>query len=313
MLNNSNKNLAPICLFVYNRPWHLRRTLESLEDNYLADESKLFIFSDGPKENIKNNDMKKIEEVRKIVKEKKWCREVTVKEYEKNQGLADSIVSGVTEIVNKFGKVIVLEDDLVLSRGFLKYMNDALDLYENENRVMHISGYMYPIQKNMPETFFFNVTSCWGWGTWQRSWKLFNNDTEELIKNFKSKKDIKSFNLDNSYNWHSHLMANQKGELKTWAIKWYASVFQLNGFCLHPGKTLVRNIGNDESGEHCGANNDYLEQEITEKISVKRIPVEKNLEALDIIKKFLLQQKPENRFKFYLCDFSSRIWKFIAQ
>ena len=149
--------LAPIVLFVYDRPWHTNQMLDSLAANKLADQSVLYIYSDGPKENSTIEQLKRINDVRELIRERKWCKEVNIVESKKNKGLANSIVDGVTEIVNRYGKIIVLEDDLVLSKGFLKYMNDSLSFYQNNNEVMHISGYMEPVNSNLPETFFLIV------------------------------------------------------------------------------------------------------------------------------------------------------------
>ena len=183
-------NLAPIVLFVYNRPWHTLQTLEALRKNALASESILYIFADGPKPFADESAMHKINETRECIKKKQWCKEVIIYEREINLGLADSIINGVTEIVNKHGKIIVLEDDIVTSKGFLKYMNDALDIYELEEKVMHISGYMFPVKKKLPKTFFYKPTTCWGWATWSRSWKYFKKDAKSQI-------DI----LDNTKSW----------------------------------------------------------------------------------------------------------------
>ena len=137
--------LAPIIVFAYNRPYHLRQTLEALSENDLSDQSNLIIFCDGPKNNASPEQLEAIKEVRSIAHAKKWCKKVIVEESEYNKGLADSIVNGVSSVVEEYGRVIVLEDDIVTSRGFLKYMNDALELYEHDDQVMHISGYMYPL------------------------------------------------------------------------------------------------------------------------------------------------------------------------
>lgn len=245
-------DLAPVVLFVYNRPWHTRQTLEALEKNELSSKSMLYVYCDGPKENASQEDLIKIRKVRDIVKEKSWCGQVKIIERSKNMGLADSIISGVSEVINKHGKVIVLEDDIVTSSAFLNYLNDALEYYKDEERVMHISAYLPPIDNNLPDFFFFNQTSCWGWGTWQKKWSYFENDPKYLLSKIIHTKRIKEFNMENSYTFSSHLEANINGSLKTWAIKWHASVFIKNGLCLHPKKSYVRNIGFDNSGENCG-------------------------------------------------------------
>ena len=265
-----NLTLAPIVLFVYNRPWHTQQTLEALSKNELANHSELFIYSDGPKEAASADDFQKINEVRELIKEKNWCRSVQIIESRINKGLADSIIEGVTKIVKEYGRIIVLEDDIVTSKGFLRYMNDALELYKNEEKVMHISGYIPPIsEKGLPDTFFYNQTSCWGWGTWNDSWVNFKISAIDLKEELDKRTSISHFNIDGSYDFYSDLIKNISGEMKTWAIKWHTSVYLKNGLCLHPKKSLAQNIGFDSSGIHCGKSDKY-NTEVSRHIFVKK-------------------------------------------
>ena len=185
-------SLAPIVLFVYNRPQHTLKTLEALMQNELAEMSELFIFCDGPKADATKQDQVRINEVRELVKKKNWCKKVIIRESHANKGLADSIVAGVTEIVNRYGKIIVLEDDIVTSKGFLKYMNEALNLYEDEPKVMQISGFMVPSKVELDETGFFRCPASWGWGTWSLSWKRCSNtNPKDLLRGIACKKFAK--------------------------------------------------------------------------------------------------------------------------
>ena len=193
-------SLAPIVLFVYNRPQHTLKTLEALMQNELAEMSELFIYCDGPKPNATKADLDKIDAVHTIILKKQWCKKVSIKKAEVNKGLADSIVEGVTEIVNKYGKIIVLEDDIVTSKGFLRYMNEALDLYENEPKVMQISGFMVPSKVGLEQTGLFRCPASWGWATWNSSWKYYNHNTSELVSKI-TKEDINTFNLDDNYHY----------------------------------------------------------------------------------------------------------------
>lgn len=279
-------NLAPIVLFVYNRPWHTKQTLEALAKNELADESILYIFADGAKENATPEQLQKIQEVRQVILSKQWCKEVHIEEKEKNWGLADSIVDGVTRIVNQYGKIIVLEDDIVTAKGFLKYMNDALILYENEGKVMHISGYMFPIKSKLPDTFFLYQTSSWGWATWARAWKNLEINDSLILSKIKQKNLVDKFNIDNTYNYVQFLENNISKINKTWAIKWYGNVFLQNGLCLFPSQSLVRNIGFDGSGENCGETNDVLLNQIFEKeyVDITKQKLVINNEALKQVK-----------------------------
>ena len=243
---------APVILFVYNRPWHTRQTIEALQKNELASESELFIFSDGAK-NVE--DENNVREVRNYLKSIREFKRVEVIQRDRNWGLANNIIDGVTKIVNNYGKIIVLEDDIVTSPYFLKFMNDALEFYEDKEKVMHISGYMFPINtEELPDTFFLKPTSCWGWATWSRAWKHFERNPEKQIKAL-TRKQRKDFNLNNSYDYWQQVESNYKGKLYTWAIFWYLSVYLCSGLSLHPKESFVKNIGHDGEGTHCGKTN----------------------------------------------------------
>jgi hypothetical protein len=151
----------------------------------------------------------------------------------------------------------VVEDDLYLSPYFLKYMNTALDTYEKYDEVMHIAGYMFPVRGKLPETFFYRATSCWGWGTWKRAWDKFEPDAPTLLAGFKNRKKRWEFNIQGSMKYYRMLILQAIGMSDSWAIRWYASVFLNNGLCLHPGKSLVNNIGHDDSGMHCDCTGVY--------------------------------------------------------
>lgn len=243
--------LAPIVLFVYNRPWHTRQTVEALQKNDLAKDSDLFIYSDAAKDESTRNS---VDEVRSYIEDIDGFKSITIIKREKNWGLAKSIIDGVTNIVNRYDKIIVLEDDLVTSKYFLKFMNKALEFYEDKKRVWHISGYTPPFdKKNITKHFFIYPTSCWGWGTWSKNWSFFKKDSKYFMKNFDRNK-IYDFNIKGSYPYYSHIVLNHKNKIDTWAIFWYASVFLHNGLSLHPINSYVQNIGFDKSGTHCGEN-----------------------------------------------------------
>lgn len=260
-MSKSKNVMVPIVLFVYNRPWHARQTIEALQKNTLAKESELFIYSDGPKNEKAEA---KVRQVRDYIKTIEGFQKVTIVEREKNFGLAANTTDGVTSIINNHGRVIVLEDDLITSPYFLTFMNEALDFYENEEKVMHISGYMFPIDtEGLPEAAFHRATCSWGWGTWKRAWSLFEYDVEKIMKSF-TPQMIKSFNLNGYYNFWSQIVGNKKNLIKTWAIFWYATVFLNGGLTLYPITSMVRNIGMDSSGEHCGTS-DQFDVQLTQK------------------------------------------------
>ena len=245
--------LSPIVLFAYNRPHYLLETLQSLQSNAEAKESKLFIYCDGPKPDCTEAALSQVNEVRAIAKSEKWCGEVEVIISPVNKGLAPSIIEGVTAIVNKYGKVIVLEDDLVVSEYYLKYMNEALIKYEHHDKVASITGYSFPIEQpkgsDFKETFFIKITSSLGWGVWKRSWSIFNGDAVFLLNEIKSKKLKYEFNLGNTYPYFRMMKHAISGKVSSWGIRWYASVFLNNKLTLFPSYSLVNHIGND-GGTH---------------------------------------------------------------
>jgi hypothetical protein len=243
-------NLAPIAFFAYKRPEHTKRSLESLAKNHGAESSELFVFCDGIK---KPEDSKAIQQVRDVVRSQQWCGQVHIIEREQNMGLAKSVIHGVTDLCSKYGKVIVLEDDLILSPFFLEYMNQSLDLYETESKVIQVSGYMFPVKlASDNDAIFLPFTTSWGWATWERAWKYFDPDISgyNLLKN--NKKLQYKFNLNNSCHFFEMLEGQINGSIDSWAIRWYLSTFIIDGVTLYPIRTLVKNIGFDGSGTHCG-------------------------------------------------------------
>ena len=244
---------APIVLFIYNRPSHTRQTLEALSANTLADQSDLYVFADGPKDNTTSETLEKIRQTRQVAHSRQWCKSVTVIESDKNKGLAASIISGVTEICKKYGKVIVLEDDIVTGKYFLEFMNAALDKYQDEKNVWHITGWRDPVKNvKQGDSYFYPTMDCWSWATWADRWQYFKKDVSYYQNVFTNKMKF-HFNIEGSEpgNWNQ-IEDNASGKINTWAIFWYATLFLKNGLCLAPTKSLVRNIGLDNSGVHCG-------------------------------------------------------------
>jgi len=243
-------DLAPIVLFVYNRPEHTRRTVEALRANCLAPQSRLFVFADGPK-----NDGARpaVDEVRRYVASIDGFASVEVTASDGNHGLAASVIAGVTRIVEEFGRVIVLEDDMVTVPYFLDYMNEGLDLYQDDEDVATIQGHIYPLNLHpLPQSYFLPSLGCWGWGTWLRAWKDFEPDGALLLKRIRSAQLSRRFDLDGSYPYTRLLELQVMGRVDSWAIRWYATNFLLDRKGLHPSKSLVENIGLDGSGVHCG-------------------------------------------------------------
>jgi len=282
------QNLAPVALFVYNRPEHTRRTLAYLQKNLLADESRLFIFSDAAKT---GEDKAKVEQVRQLINEATGFKSVKIIARENNLGLANSIISGVTQLVNEYGKVIVFEDDLLSSPYTLQYFNEALTRYANVEKVMHIGAYMYKLaNKALPQTFFFRAATSWGWATWARAWNNFEPDVNVLLKQF-DKKKIDQFSIEGTMNFWKQLEGFKAGKNDSWAIRWYASIFLKGGLTLNPSVSLIHNIGNDGSGVHSNKENMYHVK--TAQAPVKQFPetIKEDLQAYEAIKNFLKRRK----------------------
>jgi hypothetical protein len=250
-------HLAPIALFVYNRPWHTQQTIEALQKNELSSSSRLFVFSDGPKN---EQDAGKVQEVRDYINSIQGFKDQQIIEREANWGLADNIIDGVTRVINEYGRIIVLEDDLVTSPYFLRFMNEALEWYKNEKNVWHISGWNYPIDpEGIQDIFLWRVMNCWGWATWSDRWQYFNRDPEKLVNEF-SKDEIKHFNLDGAHNFWNQIKDNVEGRIRTWGVFWYATIFKNYGLCLNPSQSLVQNIGYDGSGTNCGTSKSSVDK-----------------------------------------------------
>jgi hypothetical protein len=241
-------DLAPIVLFVYNRVEHTHQTVEALLDNELAKQSELFVFSDAAKTKEHESG---VFEVRRNINSIVGFKSITIIERESNYGLAKSIIDGVTEVIKQYGKVIVLEDDMVTSPYFLTYMNEALVKYANNEKVACIHGYTYPVSKVLPDSFFLRGADCWGWATWERGWNCFNSDGKYLLNELRRKNLINQFDFNGAYPFSKMLEEQVNGDNDSWAIRWYASAFLDNKLTLYPGRSLVNNIGNDDSGTHC--------------------------------------------------------------
>lgn len=251
-----NGDLAPVILFVYNRPEHTRKTLEALNRNQYADRSILYVFADGPKNDAGADDLNLIERTRDVIRDGKWCKEVNLICREKNMNLEDNIIDGIGEVINRHGKAIILEDDLITSPYFLKYCNDGLIMYENYKQIYSINGFMFSIDYECAPGSFLSpyATSSWGWATWADRWNQLESEPHHIsaIENNKFLRD--------RFNFGSINILNMLKYLKTWDARWHYTVFVKNGLGLFPTQSLVQNIGFDGSGTHSG--NENLTQQI---------------------------------------------------
>ena len=277
-------SLAPIVIFTYNRPIHTRETIASLLKNQYADKSDLIIYSDAPKnDTIAQGAF----ETRQYIHSITGFQSVRIIERETNFGLANNIIDGVTSIVNEFGKVIVMEDDLLTSPYFLKFINEALDKYENDYDIVSVHGYLYPVKENAPENFLLKHTDSLGWGTWKSAWKTFDPDGAKLLNELKKRNLIHEFNFNSSYNFIKMLENQVAGRNNSWAIRWYASAFLAGKLSLFPNKSLVYHNGNDYLGTNCDDSEDWLDVELSDKeINLIEIPIRENLEVRSIYERF---------------------------
>lgn len=276
--------LAPILLFVYNRPNHVRRLIDSLLQNQLSADSQLVIYSDAPKT---ETDKAKVDETRKFIRSIKGFATLSIVERNENFGLARNIIDGVTTQVNRYGRVIVLEDDLILSPYFLKFMNDALEIYKDEPKVGHIQAYNFIDGSPLPNTFLIKWTGSWGWATWSRAWKHFNSDSRVLLHQLESKDLTHTFDFDDSYPFTRMLRRQIAGENDSWAIRWNASLFLSDILSLNVGRSLVLNEGFDGSGTNCGGGSLYQVSLWTKPLPVIPItPIIENTEVRKIMAKY---------------------------
>jgi Glycosyl transferase family 2 len=282
------QNLAPIALFVYNRPQHTERTLKFLQQNELAADSRLYIFSDGAKSKV---DEDKVNEVRNFIKTIDGFKSIKIIESETNKGLANSVIEGVSYLNQAYGQVIVFEDDLISSPHTLTYFNEALNRYRHEPKVMHIGAYMYVLNhENLPQSFFYRAATSWGWATWERAWQHFEPNIDNLIQQFDPTKK-QAFSIDNTMNFWKQMQDFKHGKNNSWAIRWYASIFLNGGLTLNPSQSLVNNIGHDGTGIHSGINDIYNVVINPKPITEFPKTITEDKEAYQAIKHFLAHRK----------------------
>lgn len=287
-------SFAPVAIFVYNRRYLLEQTIKSLAQNVEAADTDLFIFSDGWKT---ERDKPEVIEVRNFIHSIGGFKSVYVTEAQENKGLGNSIIAGVDEMINQFGEVIVLEDDLLLSPYFLKYMNDGLNLYRHSDRVASIHGYMYPTKSRLPQTFFIKGADCLGWGTWARAWKLFERDPKKLYDKLVDSKQMDEFNFNGAAFKEGIFKKLMTGKNDSWAVRWDASVFLANKLTLYPGISLVHHLGSDGGGTNTGKTKKLDVALNMSPVNLQKIDETPSAEAYLAIGKFYLSFKAYNPIK----------------
>lgn len=306
-------NYAPIALFTYSRADHTRQAVESLLRNKEAAESDLYVFSDGPKNEDKKQAVKENREYIHNLKaandninknEKHLFKSITIIERDKNWGLANSLIAGISEVINKYGRVIVVEDDLILSPYFLKFMNEALEKYKDNDRVGTISAYVPPIKEKLPETFFLMYFQCWGWGTWKRAWDLLETNPKLLLRGLRFKK--KKFDVGGDCGNYGNLYCQKVGLVDSWYVRYYASLFLHGKLSFYPGHSLAINNGMDGTGTHCKDSPDFIAPEcFTHPIDLKDIDVIENEYAYYTFSDYFSSRRKKSSFRSKYQQFKS--------
>lgn len=283
---------APIALFAFRRPDHLAACLASLSACAEAQSSDLIVFCDGPRD---HTDVVGVATVRRMARAAVGFAQVTVIEQEVNLGLAASVISGVTTVLADHDRVVVVEDDLVVSPDFLRYLNDAMDLYAGDGNVASIHAYVYAVDEPLPQTFFLRGADCWGWATWRHAWEVFEPDGVRLQERLRASGQDRAFDLDGAYPYSAMLEDQVAGTVDSWAVRWYASAFLADMVTLYPGASLVENIGQDGSGTHSQASASHAVQARRMTFPLQRIPVEESAAARTVISRALARAHGSTR------------------
>ena len=250
--------LAPVVVFAYRRADKIQSCLEALEKNVEADKTAVFLYADGAKN---EKDRSGVEQTREFIgqyADRHKFGSFVVNCRERNMGLASSIITGVTEIIERYGKAIVVEDDLITSPDFLLYMNDALVYYENRKEVGEISAFTHPLNSLKDyehDVYLTRKAECWGWATWEDRWKLADWEMRSYAAFRRSRQDREFEKLQKGIN--RMLKQQMEGKLDSWAVRWCYSLFVNDRLTVYPKISRTQNIGFDGSGVHCGKTDMY--------------------------------------------------------
>ena len=279
--------LAPVVVFAYQRLDHLKRTIESLLNNAESALTDVVFFCDAAK---RPEHQPQVEAVRAYVDSISGFHSVKRIYREANMGLSRSVMEGVTQMLGSYGRVIVLEDDLVLSPHFLRFMNDGLDRYEHDD----LDDLETKLKATLPETFFLQGADCWGWATWSRAWVGFERDGSRLLAELRARRLSRDFDFDWQFPYTDMLEDQILGRNSSWAILWHASCYLKGALTLYPGRTLVKNIGNDSSGTHCGTTDALSGDPSSSPVRVDAIPVKPSPVARAAFVRFFGKQRSWN-------------------
>lgn len=273
---------APVALFVYKRKDKTEQCILALEKNRFVEQTDLIIFCDGSKG---IQDKKDVADVRQYIhhyKQNSKFKSVYVFENAVNKGLANSIIDGVTMVMDKYGKAIVVEDDLITSEDFLEYMNDGLDFYEEDLRFGSISAYTYPLkelQRYKEDIYVLRKGDCWGWATWKNRWEEVDWEVKNFEELYADKKFRKEFCMLQR-KIDQMLLDWKNGKVDSWAVRWCLHLFLRGQLTVYPAVSRARNIGVDSTGTNCGNNLVYNVSNIgvEKRCQFKKLGVNKRLE-----------------------------------
>lgn len=250
---------APITVFAYKRKEKVEGLFESLKDCYGAKESEVIIFCDGAKNENDFDEVLAVRDYIETIPSKGWFKRVEINKLPYNKGLAKSIIDGVTDVINRYGSIIVLEDDLVVSKDFIRYMNGALSFYKDDKRYGEISSYSLPIKalkKYKKDVYVLRIADCWGWATWKDRWDGCDwslSSLDDFKNNARKVRDLAKLNEG-----MLNMLENQKsGKYDTWAARWFFHLYNMNQWTVYPKECRTVNVGYDGSGTNCDKNNQF--------------------------------------------------------
>lgn len=300
--------LAPVVIFVYARPEHTQKTIEALAKNHGADETEVYIYSDAAKNEKAIENVKLVREYIDTLPERQYFKSVKIIKAQSNKGLANSVISGVSEIIEQYGKVIVVEDDLVSSPDFLEYMNDALEYYEKDNEIWSISGYTFQIDtpKDYKSDVYLSYRGCsWGWATWKDRWEKVDWNVSDYNRFKINKKLRKKFNRGGR-DMANMLDLQMQGKIDSWAIRWCYAQFQFDMLTVYPVVSRIKNIGLDGTGTHSGISSKY---DVTLSDNVPKCRFDKPNLDKRIVKSF--KDKFGTGFDYFIIGIKIRIKKLL--